>query len=82
MPRSLTNAYWIHVGELRERERIIALLEDRYSDLMSCLKDDDCKTLAHIVSTCIEDITEENESKNTQPKNKPKHPFEYEGWND
>ena len=28
MPRSLTNAYWIHVGELRERERIIALLEE------------------------------------------------------
>ena len=27
MPRSLTNAYWIHVGELRERERIIAILE-------------------------------------------------------
>jgi hypothetical protein len=33
MPRSLTNAYWIHVGELRERERIVALLEAHVSDL-------------------------------------------------
>lgn len=28
MPRSLTNAYWIEVGAVRERQRIIALLEE------------------------------------------------------
>jgi hypothetical protein len=26
VPRSLTNAYWIEVGTLRERERIIKIL--------------------------------------------------------
>jgi hypothetical protein len=50
----------IEAGVRQEQERIIALLEDRYSDLMSCLKDDDCKTLAHIVSTCIDDIEGES----------------------
>lgn len=28
MPRSLTNAYWIHVGEVREQMRILELLDD------------------------------------------------------
>ena len=50
----------IETGVRQEQERIIALLEDRYSDLISCLKDDDCKTLAHVVSTCIDDIEGEN----------------------
>jgi len=30
MAKSLTNAYWIHVGELRERERILEYLEDPF----------------------------------------------------
>lgn len=37
MPRSLTNAYWIHVGELRERARILEdlhqLLNDEVNDV-------------------------------------------------
>ncbi len=28
MPRSLSNAYWIEVGTIRERQRILALLEE------------------------------------------------------
>jgi hypothetical protein len=51
------------MGTLDERERIIALLEARLNDLESCLKDDDCKTLAHIVSTCIDDIEGESNGK-------------------
>lgn len=27
MPRSLTNAYWIEVGALRERQRVVKMLE-------------------------------------------------------
>jgi hypothetical protein len=61
MPRSLTNAYWIHVGELRERERIVALLEARRYDLASCLKDDDCSARAEAIEVCISDIKGENE---------------------
>ena len=37
MPRSLTNAYWIHVGELRERERILNIISEE-----SCDCSDDC----------------------------------------
>lgn len=33
MARSLTNAYWIHVGEIRERERIIAIVKQREEDM-------------------------------------------------
>jgi len=30
--RRLTNAYWIEVGTLRERDRILALLEEWVAD--------------------------------------------------
>jgi hypothetical protein len=61
MPRSLTNAYWIHVGELRERERIIQLLQVMRNDLASCIKDDDCLVRADVIDVCISDIKGENE---------------------
>jgi hypothetical protein len=46
----------IGIGVEAERERIIGLLEFMYSELMSCLKEDDCKIRAHAVSVCIDDI--------------------------
>ena len=60
MARSLTNAYWIHVGELRERERIIQLLQVMRNDLASCIKDDDCLVRADVIDVCISDIKGEN----------------------
>ena len=43
-----------------ERRRIIALLESRQNDLMSCLKDDDCSVRAEAIDVCISDVKGEN----------------------
>jgi hypothetical protein len=48
-------------GVEAERKRIIALLEARQNDLMSCLKDDDCSVRAEAVDVCISDIKGESE---------------------
>ena len=47
-------------GVEAERERIIALLEARQNDLMSCLKDDDCSVRAQAIDVCISDIKGED----------------------
>jgi hypothetical protein len=44
-----------------ERRRIIALLESRQNDLMSCHKDDDCSVRAEAIDVCISDIKGEIE---------------------
>jgi hypothetical protein len=46
-------SYW---ARREERERILELLNDRYEDLMSCTKNDDCKEMARIIKVCMEDI--------------------------
>jgi hypothetical protein len=46
----------LYEGKKNEQERIIGLLESRYRELMSCLKEDDCKIRAHAVSVCIDDL--------------------------
>jgi hypothetical protein len=48
-------------GVEAERARIIALLESRQNDLMSCLKDDDCSVRAEAIDVCISDIKGEIE---------------------
>jgi hypothetical protein len=48
-------------GVEAERARIIALLESRQNDLMSCLKDDDCAVRADAIEVCISDIKGEIE---------------------
>jgi hypothetical protein len=58
---------WGLAGELipliekETQERIIALLESRQNDLMSCLKDDDCSVRADAIEVCISDIKGEIE---------------------
>jgi hypothetical protein len=47
-------------GVEAERERVIALLEARQNDLMSCLKDDDCSVRADAIDVCISDIKGED----------------------
>ena len=47
-------------GKKAERERILALLEARQNDLMSCLKDDDCSVRAEAIDVCISVIKGEN----------------------
>jgi hypothetical protein len=56
MARSLTNAYWIHVGELRERERIIALLQEQTAH-----DENDDLMLAEYWETIVALIKGENE---------------------
>jgi hypothetical protein len=46
----------LYEGKMNEQERIIKLLEDRFDDLSSCNKLDDCNTKAEIIGVVIDDI--------------------------
>jgi hypothetical protein len=46
----------LYEGKMNEQERIIKLLEDRFDDLSSCNKLDDCSTKAEIIGVVIDDI--------------------------
>jgi len=59
----------IETGVRQEQERIIALLEK-----LSCDCDEDCD-IVEIPFHNLKDLIAYKEDK-------PKHPFEYEGWND
>jgi hypothetical protein len=39
-----------------ERQHILTLLQERYTDLSSCSKDDNCHTMAEIIPVIISDI--------------------------
>lgn len=43
-------------GRIKERERIIKLLEKRRDDLLECHKNDDCRVRADAVDVVIDDI--------------------------
>lgn len=54
-PTSLTSIAF-NTGRMLEKRRILKILNERYDDLMSCHKQDDCHAMAVIVFSCIADI--------------------------
>ena len=70
--------YGKECGIDEEHERIVALLTEE----ASLLNDSDAAFVLAIVDL-IKGETEPVDTKPVeQPTEKPKHPFEYEGWND
>lgn len=54
---NVRNHYRRQGAEQRQQE-VIALLQDRFDDLESCHKNDNCRELADIIQVVISDITD------------------------
>jgi hypothetical protein len=76
--RRLVNAYWIEVGSLRERMRIIEIL----ATMRETTHEDAWDTLDDAIDA-IKGVTPKYLSEEPAPESKEttSTPFEYEGWN-